>query len=250
MVAYIGFDRRIELDWLDETAGHMLRQPDPAVIRAHLLSYLATAIQGSEAREKTALVLTRIWVKPHQATYLRDEALQLLPILLPNERLWLHWGLTLLAFPFFRDVVAAVGRLLRLQEQCSVDQVTNRIIATWGERTTLVRATQRVLRSCVAWGTLVEGKPAGTYYAGVTQQTNTVALRDWFLEATLRAHDTEGVLLEELPRLPQIYPFAPTITPYELMRLERFELLTQGSGSVLVYPAHRQPERVVSKSVG
>jgi hypothetical protein len=246
MAAYIGFDRRIELDWLDETAGHMLRQPDPAVIRAHLLSYLATAIQGSEAREKTALVLTRIWVKPHQATHLRDEALQLLPILLPTERLWLHWGLTLLAFPFFRDVVAAVGRLLRLQEQCSVDQVTNRIIATWGERTTLVRATQRVLRSCVAWGTLVEGKPAGTYYAGVAQQTNTVALRDWFLEATLRAHDTEGVLAEELSRLPQIYPFTPTITPYELMRLERFEVLTQGSGAVLVYPAHRQRERVVN----
>jgi hypothetical protein len=58
--------------------------------------------------------------------------------------------------------------------------------------------------------------------------------------------DTEGVLAEELSRLPQIYPFTPTITPYELMRLERFEVLTQGSGAVLVYPAHRQRERVVN----
>jgi hypothetical protein len=96
----------------------------------------------------------------------------------------------------------------------------------------------------------VEGKPSGTYYAGVTHQTHTAALRDWFLEATLRAHESEGVLVEELPRLPQIYPFAPTITSYELMRLDRFELLTQGSGAVLVYPAHRQRERVVNTSGG
>jgi len=236
MAAYIGFDRRIELDWLDATVGQMLQQSDPAAIRAHLLTALAPDIRGAEAREKTALVLMRIWVTPQQAPHLRDEALRLVPNLLPGERLWLHWGLSLLAFPFFRDVVATVGRLLRLQGQCSVGQVTDRMVAAWGERTTLVRATQRVLRSCVAWGTLVAGTPTGTYHAGTPQQTGTAPLRDWFLEAALRAHDTEGVLAEELPRLPEIYPFAPQIQPYELTRMERFEVQQQGSGARLVYP--------------
>jgi hypothetical protein len=250
LVTLIGFDRRIELDWLDETAGQMVQQSDPAAVRAHLLTYLAPVIQGAEAREKTALVLTRIWVKPRLASHLRDEALHLVPTILPAERLWLHWGLTLLAFPFFRDVVATAGRLLRLYDQCSMSQVTDRMVATWGERTTLVRATQRVLRSCVAWGTLVEGTPTGTFRAGRIQQTTTPLLRDWLLEAVLRAHETEGVAADVLPRLPEIYPFNVTIAPYELMHIDRFEMQQQGSGTLLVYPAHLHRTRAVSQAAG
>lgn len=247
MAAYIGFDRRIELDWLDETAGQMMRQVEPTAVRDYLLTYLAKDIRGVEAREKTALVLSRIWVRPRQATHLRDEALTFLPTILPSERLWLHWGLTLLAFPFFRDIAAISGRLLRIQGQFSMGQVIDRMVAIWGERTTLVRATQRVLRSCVAWGTLMEGTPRGTYLATATLQTSTPILRDWFLEAALRAHETDGVLTEELTRLPEIHPFAPHIQNYELMRLDRFEVQQQGSGALFVYPMYLYHERAVSQ---
>jgi hypothetical protein len=251
MTAYIGFDRRIEIDWLDETAAHMLRTADPTAVRTHLLTYLEHDIQGTKARENTALVLSRIWVRPRQAAHLRNEALTLLPTILPAERLWLHWGLTLLAFPFFRDIAAIVGRLLRIQGQCSVGQVTDRMIASWGERTTLVRATQRVLRSCAAWGTLSETTARGTYLATATQQTTTTTtLRDWFLEAILRAHETDGVLADELTRLPEIYPFAPHIPAYELMRLSRFEVQQQGSGTMFVYPAYRYHTPAHSQAMG
>lgn len=251
MAAYIGFDRRIELDWLDETAGQMLRQSDSSVVRSHLLTYLERDIRGTEAREKTALVLSRIWVRPlhNEASSLRDEALALLPTLLPAARLWLHWGLTLLAFPFFRDVAATTGRLLHIQGQCSMGQVTDRMVTTWGERTTLIRATRRVLRSCVAWGVLVEGRSRGTYLAAVRQQSGTTELRDWFLEAILRAHETDGVLAEELVRLPESYPFMLHIPMYELMRQPRFEVQQQGSGALFVYPTYRYRERAVSQSV-
>lgn len=250
MAAYIGFDRRIELDWLDETAGQMLRQRDSSAIRSYLLTYLEQDIRGAEAREKTVLVLSRIWVRPHhdEACRLRDEALALLPTLLPSERLWLHWGLTLLAFPFFRDVVATTGRLLHIQGQCSMGQVTDRMVATWGGRTTLIRATQRVLRSCLAWGVLVEeGTSRGAYLPVDQRQASSAELRDWFLEAILRAHETDGVLAEELVRLPECYPFALHIPTYELMRQARFEVQTQGSGTLFVYPSYRSRTQTVSQ---
>ncbi len=88
MATYIGFDRRIALAWLDETAGQMLRDPDPAAVRAHLHTVLAPEVTGREARVKTVTLLCRVWVNPPQAVHLRDEALRLLPALLPDERLW------------------------------------------------------------------------------------------------------------------------------------------------------------------
>ena len=238
MAAYLGFDRRIALAWLDETAGQLLHDPDPIAVQAHLHTYLAAEVQGLEARVKTITLLCRIWVKPLPVAHLHDEALLLLPTLLPADRLWLHWGRTLLVLPFFRDVAATVGRLLSIQGECSVGQVTDRMIATWGERSTLVRATQRVLRSCVEWGALQEGLRRGTYHASLTRQTTSTVLRDWFLDAALRAHQTDGVPAAELIRLPETYPFATTIPPYELARLLRFEVEQQGSGVVMVYPSH------------
>jgi hypothetical protein len=239
MPTYIGFDRRIALAWLDETAGQMLRDPDPAAVRTYLHTALAGQIAGSEARIKTITLLCRIWVNPPHAPHLRDEALTLLPTLLPGERLWLHWGLCILAFPFFRDVVGVVGKLSALQGQCSLGQVTDRMIANWGERSTLIRATQRVLRSCVDWGTLDETTTVGIYQPTQPRATSSIPLRDWFLEAALRGHDTDGVVAGDLARLPEMYPFAPAIQPHEIQRLSRFESQQQGGGTMLIYPAHR-----------
>ncbi len=250
MSAYIGFDRRIRLAWLDEVAGQMLRDPDPAEVRSHLHNALAPELQGVEARTKTITLLSRIWATVPQAPHLRDEALGLLPILLPDERLWLHWGLTLLAFPFFRDIAATVGRLLRIQSQCSVGQVTDRVIAAWGERTTLVRATQRVLRSCVDWGVLREDSTRGVYRASEPRRTATMPLRDWFVEAAVRAHNTDGLPIGELLNLHENYPFMLSIQPFEFTRMARFDVQQQGSGIVMIYPSSSNqptlPDRVTN----
>lgn len=236
-MAYLGFDRRLNLDWLDDAAGLMLRNPDPAAVRAALHTRLVDDIAGSEARAKTITLLCRVWVNPPMAAHLRDEALQHLPMLLPVERLWLHWGLTLVAFPFFRDVVAIVGRLLHLQGTCTVGQVTDRMISSWGERSTLIRATQRTLRSLVEWEVLAEQLPRGSFAALPARTTETTSLQVWLLEAVLRAHENEGVALSELTHLPELFPFQLTVARHDIVHLDRFEVLVQGSGVDLVYPA-------------
>jgi len=241
-MAYLGFDRRVTLDWLDETAGLTLRNPDPAAVRAALHTRIADPIAGQEARTKTITLLCRIWVNPPVAPHLRDEALELLPTLLPANRIWLHWGLTLLAFPFFRDVAATVGRLLQIQGSCTLGQVTDRMISAWGERSTLIRATQRALRSLVEWEALAERQPRGSFAAHPTRSTEVAALHIWMIDAALRAHANDGIALTELTHLPELYPFQVSVARHHIVRLERFEILAQGSGVDLVYPT-RTSER-------
>jgi hypothetical protein len=175
----IGFDRRIRLAWLDRTAeivGEALRatrpgeSPDPAAlaaVRAALHRALAGEIQGTDARRKTVNILTRIWLRvPEAHRALRDEALSLWPRVPDAGRLWLHWGLALLAYPFFRDVATTVGRLLRAQDRFTLAQVQRELVARWGERTTLDYAAPRAISSLADWGVLAPSEDGRGIYRG------------------------------------------------------------------------------------
>ena len=74
----IGFDRKLQLDWLDATVGLCQENLDPGVVAGRLRQKLESEIAGTEARRKTTTVLLRIWVNvPAECSHLRDEALQL-----------------------------------------------------------------------------------------------------------------------------------------------------------------------------
>ena len=71
----------------------------------------------------------------------------------------------LATYPFFRDVAETLGRLLNLQGSVALSQVTRRVAESWGERSTVIRATQRVVRSMVEWGMLEESGERGMFSA-------------------------------------------------------------------------------------
>ncbi|MCP4358776.1 MAG: hypothetical protein GY796_12220, partial [Chloroflexi bacterium] len=148
----IGFDRELSLPWLDLTAGLAQENLDVQRARQELTARLAAEIPGKEACRKTVTLLTRIWIRvPPEYQALQTEALTLAPNVLPQERPWLHWGMSMLAYPFFHDVALTVGRLLKLQTEISSLQVQRRMREAWGQRTTLERAVSRLLKTLVAW---------------------------------------------------------------------------------------------------
>ncbi len=240
MNRFIGFDRKLQLDWLDATVGCCQESRDPGIVAVHLRQRLGSEVAGTEARRKTITVLLRIWLNvPAKDGRLRDEALQLAGQSSAEERLWLHWGMSLLAYPFFRDVAATAGQLSRLQGVFSQAQVQRRMIESWGQRTTLQRAVRRLLRTFIDWHVLRETDVRGSYDVAPLRQTENRALALWLLDCALRAHQSEQVLLRELGQLAYTFPFDLLPFVNDLRRSDRFEITRQGLDLEMVAPVER-----------
>jgi len=229
MNRFIGFDRKVQLDWLDATVAQCQIDRNPDRVLRNVDRLLENEIVGDKARRNTLTVLMRIWLKaPADQKGIRDEGLTLATQVAPHERLWLHWGMSLLAYPFFRDVAATVGQLGRLQGVFSHAQVQRRMIEGWGQRTTLERAVQRLLRTFVEWQVLTETALRGQYTMAPTRRTENQDLAFWFFDCALRAHEAEQVPLHELAKLPYAFPFDPTPFVDAIRRSDRFEISRQG----------------------
>jgi hypothetical protein len=109
----IGFRRNIYRSWLDAAAALAAEESDSARVRERLDPIVAEQIASIENRRMALDILLNIWLKTSEAhPGLRDEALTLFRASeSPDDRLWLHYGLTLLYYPFFRLGAAAMGQI-------------------------------------------------------------------------------------------------------------------------------------------
>jgi hypothetical protein len=229
MSQMIGFDRKLQLSWLDATVGLVQQAHDTDAVADELRQRLASEIRGDVARRKTVTVLLRLWVNiPQEHWVLRDEALEFAAHLSPRERPMLHWGMSLLAYPFFRDVAATVGGLGRLQEVFSMAQVQRRMVESWGQRSTLVRAVQRLVRTFYAWGMLLEAEERGSYRLAPAHQPQKPALVLWLLNCALLSNGSDITPLQGLAQRSYLFPFE--LTPFlgDVRRSSRFQVTRQG----------------------
>jgi len=92
----IGFDRRINIEWLDAAAGRAAAGNAPADVRAFLWDLLHGVVAGDtahSARGKTLTVLMRIWVTvPPFAEPLHADAVKHVYSASSEERLAIHWA--------------------------------------------------------------------------------------------------------------------------------------------------------------
>ena len=244
----VGFDRKIRAGWLDATARFAAEGLSPAVIREQLDDVLDGQVSGKgphSARGKTMTVLCRVWVTvPDRVVPLRDDALSVLdggrvPDLRP-----LHWGMCLTSYPFFRDVAAITGRLLSLQGSVTLAMVTRRIVEGWGARSTVLRASQRVVRSMVDWGALVETERRGLFRSGPTITVQQGGPRaGWLLEAALLASGRQSMRFGTLVRHPMLFPFGRVATVRDAEAQPRLELFREGAGEDVVGLRHWSPVR-------
>jgi hypothetical protein len=234
----IGFDRKIHIAWLDAIAADVKAHQSLREARENLSTRLSEELSGEgthSAKGKTITVLLRIWAIPTaQHVALRDAAVQFLDEMTTRERIWLHWGLALVTYPFFRDVAIATGRLLALQGHVALSQLSRRMQEVWGQRSTLVRAVQRVARSFIEWGVLVETNEKGIYKAAPRRGTREILVQAWLVEAALRASGTQMVAFRQICESPALFPFTMTIQSYELGGNPRLDMVRQGLDEDLV----------------
>lgn len=227
----LGFIRNIKLDWLDAAAAYAATAVEGRDLRAQLEPIVAADRSGPHAVRKSLDVLVAIWYKSRDlAPDLYRQALDTAQTTQnPADRLWLHYGLTTLTYPFFRRCTGVIGQLARTEETVTRRQVVERLTAELGALGSLPRSTQRLMASLEDWGLLrpTERKDA---YAPVsrTLTADSVELEAWLLACVLRAEPTRSVPFADLVRLPMLFPFRFTVTAGQLRRLPGFDVERQG----------------------
>ena len=211
--AQIGFSQRIRLEWFEQTVNLMLAGNDKNTINDSLQDLLQDKVSiGGHAvrgnREKVITILLKIWVTlPRKLEKFRDEGLQILQGLPRKDRISVHWGMALAAYPFWGAVATHTGRLLRLQGTAAAAHVQRRLKEDYGERETASRAARRVLRSFIDWGVLNDTGDKGVYSQGDQFPVEDPRLIAWIVEASLHARVNGSAAIKDLLDSPSIFPF-------------------------------------------
>ncbi len=243
MTAVVGFDRKIKLEWLDALADRVAQDHDPATLRSYLHEILADEHPGDVARGKTVTVLMRIWARvPEEQIPIRVEAIGLLRSISSKDRLWLHWGMCLIAYPIFHDITSSIGRLLKLQEEVTWGQVQRRLASTWGERTTVQKAVPRLVRSMVDWHVLNDSEDNKLFTAANLHSTRSKKLQVWLLKASHVALAKDQIEANELLTLPSLFPFIFSVGKAEIRAATGFEVHRQGLDMDMVEMPHGKPK--------
>ncbi|TAK24619.1 MAG: hypothetical protein EPO26_05220 [Chloroflexota bacterium] len=229
----VGFNRNILLPWLDAAAAIAGERSDPTWLRCKLDPIVALEIASRENRRKAIDILINIWLKSREfVPALREEAVERFQTISdPSDRLWLHYGLTLLYYPFVRDAAAAIGQIALHHDTVTPALVKQRVAADRGQLGSLAIAVERILYSLRNWNVL---SVSDRRYVYVPRRgafaTADVGLQCWLLACALRAHPAEELPFPDLPRLPELFPFRYTATVEDLRKSPCLEIQRQGSG--------------------
>jgi hypothetical protein len=234
----IGFDRRIDLEWLDAAAEQAAVQAPLHEIRAYLWNLLDGTLSGDKAnsaRGKTVTVLNHIWgAVPDAAWELRQRAATQLKGCTADERLALHWAMMVGTYPVFTDIAAATGRLLTLQGSFTLAHLTRRLVGTWGQRSTIERAAQRIVRSMVQWGVLRDTATRGMYQGVPRRRKVGPGVGTVLVEALLVDAEEVSIPLDQLVAHPAVFPFDVHVNAGHVRGATQFRVHRQGLDSDFV----------------
>lgn len=225
----VGISQKIKRAWLDAVLDRLVTTTDEGDLRSFLDKHLKDELPGKESRAKSVGIVLRIWSGiPAERLPLRDHAVALLPRISGQERIWLHWGMAALAYPFFRDTAEVVGRLLALQDDFTTAQVQARLLTTWGDRATSKEAAQKLLTTLVDWEVLRSTKMKGRFLLANKMTASIPELQLWLLETLLAASAADEIEAQQLLRLPESFPFTISAGVADLRRYEGFNIHRQG----------------------
>jgi len=229
----IGFRRNIYRVWMDAAAALCIQTDNLSELRARLDPIVAVQVPSRENRRMALDILINIWGKSAAShPVLRTDALKLYAgTENAADRLWLHYGMTLLTYPFFRLGAITIGQISRHAEIITPKEVKARMIAELGQLGALEKATERIIFTLRNWGILVETGQRYAYQPMRRALTATSpALEEWMLAVALTAHPAEELPFDDLVRLPELFPFRFTIGVDQIRKSARFEVHRQGAG--------------------
>ncbi len=240
----IGFSRTIKLPWLNAAANFRRQTEDMAELRAALEPVLMPELSGLDARRKTLDVLVGIWHKTARVNpALHTEALDLYSHTVGDrDRLFLHYGLTLLYYPFFRHCAATLERFVRNGENPTRQMVKTKIATELGHFGALDRSVERIIASLTDWSILVNIPDTRAYQPSQNKLgASSKEFETWLLACALAGYEHKQILFNDLVQSPVLFPFKLTVSIDHLRADMRFSTQRQGEWEMVGLASEYQP---------
>jgi len=110
-------------------------------------------------------------------------------------------------YPFWANVASHVGRILKLQDSFQLRSIQRRLREQYGQRETVSRSAQRIIRSFVDWGVLQDGEKNGIYMRGKSVILPEPAIIAWLVEAYMHAYPNNATPLKAIIDATCFFPF-------------------------------------------
>jgi hypothetical protein len=206
----IGFGKKVRVAWLDMALDFVANGVCFEKAKPPLSEVIANDNPGPEAIQKVLAGLNRLWFNPPDyCLATRDAAVSLYQrVDHPPQRLALHFGMAIAAYPFIGAVAEAIGRLLRLQGTASIRDVKRRVGEKFGEREFVERIVRYDVSSFVDWGILAVSQLKGDYIAVRPMSVSDPGHAAWLIEALLHSRSEGGLSVSQVRQHPLLFPFA------------------------------------------
>lgn len=227
----IGFDRFIQLDWAAVALGVRAGRATLDDIDKMLDSSHA----GPAAKKKTRTVLNRLWLEPRaDLVDFADRGVEIFCDAHKTTVPALTWGMALATYPFFGKVAEIVGRLTKLQGDCTSAEVHRRMAEIYGEREGTRRMTNMVLQSQASWGAIERTDRGKRIVRKKPIDLNGSVVAAWLAEACLRFYG-RALPVASIESSPATYPFIlGDSIAYLLSKSRALEMRADSAGTQVV----------------
>lgn len=233
MTKVVGFDQKVLINQLDYTV-KLMREHSKKEMYELLDGYLRNDVTGTRSRENVRTMLMKTWyLVDKDVEDLRDKILIEMLNFTREERLVAHWGMLLLAYPFFKDVTQEISQLLHLQDIVPTSVIKNRVKEEYGDRRRVDVAVSAVLTTMKAWGVLISEK-GSTIRLNEKIEISNPKLQEFMIRVLLKCLDHKALPIETLHNHPLFFPFSYEFDLYELRQQKDLIFHRHGIGEIVV----------------
>ena len=230
----IGFDRYIERPWLEQISKWVAQEKKRDELHELVDDYLVPFINGATSLRKTKNVLFGVWVNSSDENQpFKKQAIHLLQNCSNDERLAIHWGLSIASYPFFASLVRLIGRLLRLQDDIISKELVRRSVELHGDTESVRRATTRLLQSFGEWGVLIP-ESKSLFHSPKKIVVNNPELVTWLLASVFFSSGKERMTMDEIVSDPAWFPFEIPQSSFQVNQSAILEIVHQNVGNTLI----------------
>jgi len=148
MSKQVGMSRNITLGYLNKVIELMNTEDDPSLIKESLQEHISFYIQDKTNINKTVSILTNIWLlDTDDNKSIKTYARKIVTKSSETTKLVANWCMMLISYSVFKDIASTVGKLDDMQLELTSKVIKEKMLDSWGERTTLIHAIPKNIKT-------------------------------------------------------------------------------------------------------